>query len=263
MCYYQMFMGFYAAGISDWKQVKLHIDQLRSTARQFDFTLPGPLDCLALYLTGVYYQGSGDLGAALRIFQDPRLSLNQSKMTATSKIEGEFSILAALNTLWILQTPGHQNVAKNVATLAMLEPICEKHPNLDIQTAFQLVQATIPNNSPNPLFSIKKYLSAALTGAKKTQNTQFTCIVLNVMCVRFFSNVVGPQAEKSAAAGQVQAQKSGNLLWQSVSDGLMAKCYDVQGKKQEAAVTMASAEKFAFEAAGGKSSGSNGGSFHG
>lgn len=263
MCYYQLYMAFYAAGVSDWKQVKLNIDQLRSTARQFDFALPGPLECLALYLTGVYYQGVGDLGTALRIFQDPRFSLIQGKMTPTSKIEREFSIIAALNALWILQIPSHQNTANNAATLAMLEPICDKHPNLDIQTAFRLVQATVPINPPNPLFSIKNFLGNALGGAKKTQNNQFICIILNVMCSRFFSNVVGDQAEKSAMAGVYQAQRSGSLLWRSVADGMMAKCYDVQGKKTEAASKMAMAEKFALEATGGGSSGSNGGSFHG
>ncbi|CAG8962054.1 hypothetical protein HYFRA_00005096 [Hymenoscyphus fraxineus] len=252
MCYYQLYMAFYAAGISDWHQVKLNIDQLRSTARNFDFALPGPLECLALFLTGVYYQGSGDLSTALRIFQDPMFSLNHNhgKTTSTSKIEREFSIIAALSALWILQTPSLQNTANNTATLAMLEPICDKHPNLDIQTAFRLVKATILTNPPVPLYSIKTLLGAALSGAKKTQNNQFICIILNVMCSKFFSNVVGEQAEKSAMAGCVQAQKSGSLLWRSVADGMLAKCYDVQGKKGQAAQRMAMAEKFALDASG-------------
>jgi hypothetical protein len=65
------------------------------------------------------------------------------------------------------------------------------------------------------------------------------------MCNRFFANVVGAQAEKSALAASVQAQKSGNVLWRSVADGMLAQCYEVNGKATDAKVTMGQAVKLA------------------
>jgi len=45
-------------------------------------------------------------------------------------------------------------------------------------------------------------------------------------------------SEKSAMAASVQAKKSGNVLWQSVADGMLANCYEVQGKNSDAQQTM-------------------------
>jgi len=84
-----------------------------------------------------------------------------------------------------------------------------------------------------------------LSGARTTANTQFLCITLNVMCNRFFSNVVGAQAEKSAMAASVQAMRSGNILWRSVAEGMLAQCYEVQGKHTEAQATLEQAQSFA------------------
>ena len=54
------------------------------------------------------------------------------------------------------------------------------------------------------------------------------------MCGCFYATNVGEQAEKSALAAQMQAKRSGNKLWGSVTDGLLAKCYEGQGKMAEA-----------------------------
>jgi len=104
------------------------------------------------------------------------------------------------------------------------------------------------------MYDVKGYLRAALHGAGVTANTQFLCITLNVMCSRFFSNVVGDQAEKSAMAASTQAANSGNALWRSVADGMLAQCYEVQGKNAMARDTLAQAQVFAQKAAPGSSS---------
>ncbi|TVY48017.1 MAU2 chromatid cohesion factor-like protein [Lachnellula occidentalis] len=248
LCYFRLYLGFSAAARADWVQVRGNIDELKSTAKSFDIPISGPLECLTMYLTGVYYQGVGDLDAALHIYQDKRFNLPTTKnpnATSADQVERDFSLLAALNTLWILQDPHRQNTDNNTAMIARLEPICSKHQNTDIQTAFHLAMATVKTNPPAQLFTIKKYLGAALAGAQATVNTQFLCITLNVMCNKFFSNVVGQQAEKSAQAASIQAERSGNILWRSVADGMLSRCYEVQGKNVDAQTSLENARQFA------------------
>lgn len=54
------------------------------------------------------------------------------------------------------------------------------------------------------------------------------------MSWKFFRGVVGDQAENSARASQKLAKKSGDSLWISVADGLLADTLEVQGKHAEA-----------------------------
>jgi hypothetical protein len=230
-------MAFCMAAVADWPGVKRYVDELKSTAKTFEIPLAGPLGLLTTYLTGVYHQGIGDFDTALRIYENEKFNLTSPKsshVSSVDQVERDVALLAALNSLLILQDARRQDPNNNAALLAKLEPFCSKHPSKDIETAYNLVVATVNTNPPSPMYKIKNYLRAALSGAQATANTQFLCITLNVMCSRFFNNVVGEQAEKSAMAASVQAQKSGNLLWRSVGDGMLAQCYEVQGKKAEA-----------------------------
>lgn len=240
-CYFQIYMAFCSAGLTDWPKVKECIDKIHQIAANFEIDLKGPLECLTLYLTGAYHQGTGNFDTALQIFRNERFDIPASKSTPTSyaeQVERDIALLAALNTLWILQDKPRQDPAMNVALIDRLGPLCVHHPNKDIETAFNLIAATVTTNPPTELYKIKAYLRASLNRAQMTGNTQFLCITLSVMCSRFFSGVVGDQAEKSAKAASVQAMKSGNVLWMSVADGMLAQCYEVQGKKVEAQATL-------------------------
>jgi hypothetical protein len=241
-------MAFCAAAVADWAGMETYLAKLHATAKTHDVPLAGTLEFLALYLEGVYRQGIGDLDAALNIFQDTKFDLSHFKtpnLSLVSQVMRDISLLAALNTLWILQHADRQDPNVNTALIAKIEEVCGHHPSKDIQTAFNLVVATVNVNPPAPLFKIKNYLRAALSGAQTTANTQFLCITLNVMCSKFFANVVGDQAEKSAMAASVQAKKSGNTLWRSVADGMLAQCYEVNGKKEEASKTFEQARRLA------------------
>jgi len=246
-------MAFCAAAVADWPTVRTHINKLRATAKNLEVSLAGPLGTLALYLKGVYYQGTGDLDEALQVYQDKKFDLPQEaqaspNISSADQVELDISLLAALNTLWVLQDTERKDPSNNTTLIARLEPFCGNHPNKDIQTAFNLIVATVETNPPAQLFKIKNYLRLALEGAQYAANTQFLCITLNVMCSKFFSNVVGAQAEKSAMAASVQAKKSGNVLWRSVADGMLAQCYEVNGKKSEAESTLDKAQRLAQQA---------------
>jgi hypothetical protein len=241
-------MAFCAAALADWASMKTSLGKLRAAAKDHDVALVGPLEFLSFYLGGMYHQGAGDLDTALHIFRDPKFNLSlfkHSTLSSAGQFMRDISLLAALNTLWILQHAGRRDHNVNTELVAKLESVCEHHPSKDIQTAFNLVLATVNVNPPAPLYKIKSYLGAALSGAQATANTQFLCITLNVMCSKFFANVVGDQAEKSAKAASFQANKSGNTLWRSVAEGMLAQYYDVNGKKEEAARTYEQAQRMA------------------
>ncbi len=244
-------MAFYWAGVANWPKTKQYIDDLRTTVRTFEISLAGPLGHLMIYLDGVYHQGIGDFDTALQIFGDAKFNLTTAKsttLTSADQVERDIALLAALNTLWIVQDRPRLDPDRNMILMERLEPFCANHPNQDIRTAFNLIVATVETNPPSEVFKVKRYLRSALDCAQATANTQFLAITLSVMCSRFFNNVVGAQAEKSARAASVQATKSGNVLWMSVADGMLARCYEVQGKKEEAQNTLEQAQMYSDEA---------------
>lgn len=250
MCYINCYMAFCAAAVTDWATTKIHIDRVETTAKELDVPLVGPLGSVLVYLTGVYHQGTGNLDMALEIFQDKKFGLpaetgRVNTSTSAEQVERDIALLAALSSLWIQQDSQRKDPTHNTALITRLQPLCKNHHNKDIETAFNLVMATVDTHPAAPLFQVKNCLRAALSGAQTTANTQFLCITLSVMCNRFFSNVVGAQAEKSAQAASVQAQKSGNILWRSVADGMLAQCYEVNGKAADASYTMDQAFKLA------------------
>jgi hypothetical protein len=247
LCYFRLYMAFYWAGVADWAKTKRYIDDLRTTAETFEISLAGPLWHLMMYLDGVYHQGIGDFDTALQIFGDAKFNITIAKhntLTSADQVERDIALLAALNTLWIVQDKPRLNPDQNMVLMERLEPFCANHPNQDIRTAFNLIMATVETNPPSQLFKVKSYLRLALDCAQATANTQFLAITLSVMCSRFFNNVVGAQAEKSARAASVQATKCGNVLWMSVADGMLARCYEVQGKKEEAKSTLEQARMY-------------------
>lgn len=255
LCHIHIHMAFCGAAIGDWPNVKACVDDFKATAAALNVPCDGVLGTLAMYLTGAYHQGIGDFDAALQIFHDQRFSYSPAEgsyVSSADKVERDIAIMAALNSIWILQEGQRQDPNQNSYLLRRLEPLCKNHPNRDIETAFELVRATVTTNPPSQLFDIKNHLSAALAGAKATANPQFLCITFNVMCSRFFANVVGEQAEKSAKVACMQAKISGNILWMSVAGGMLSQCFEVQGKRLEAHAAFEEARKLAQRALPGK-----------
>jgi len=244
-------MAFCAATTTDWAVVKATISRLRSTANKFEISLSRSLGMLILYLEGVYEQGTGNLESALRIYRSEIFSLSKikgSNVSSEEQIEHEIAILASLNTFLVLQDRQHLDLKHNHALITELEPFCLKHPNRDIQTAWSILRAGVSTNPPTPIHVIKNHLSTALHGSKMAANQQLVTMVLSLTCIRFFENVVGEQAAQSAKAARVQAKKGRNKLWESVTEGLLARDYEVQGKPTEAQNASQEARRLAHEA---------------
>ncbi|ESZ91967.1 hypothetical protein SBOR_7624 [Sclerotinia borealis F-4128] len=249
LCYSHIYMTFCCAAVGEWTRVKQSMTHMAAAAEKFEVPLSGRLGTLAFYLEGVYLQGTGDLKAALKVFQHEMLQLPEGSDSASEdQIERDIAILAALNVLLILQDENWQDPMKNHMLISKLGPYCVNHPTKDIQTAFSLIRATVRTSSSAMIHETKSHLSAALAKAKASHNTQFLCLVLNIMCSKFFNNCLGDQAEKSALAALKQANHSKNKLWVSVAEGLLAQFYDISGKRTEAQATFEEACALAHEA---------------
>lgn len=237
--------GLHAATGSDWAKLKRCIRGIEAIAPP-----AGLLDHLILYLHGVHKQGTMKLDEALKIWEDERFELGSyhTPGVRTSPLDAELSVLAALNRLWILQEPSHRDDGKAGYLIEVLRKECEKIADVEILTAYHLVMATI---SPQPPFSIqevKSHMQSALNGARDTGNTYFSSVALNTMRLRLFDNVVGDQALKSARASAAQSRKSGNLLWGSVAQGMLAQSLELHGRKEEAAQAYEEGREWANEA---------------
>ena len=244
-CYAHLLTGLQASTLSDWAKVKTCLELAEENQPQSGF-----LGFLTLYLQGVLYQGTARLDQANDIWKDQRFELDWSGAPRPngSRIEMELSILAALNRLWIMQEPAQTDDAETAELVDLLRPICEDNPDQEIRTVYNLVLSSIRMNPPLSINQVKRHIQQSLSGAQQTSNTQYLSIALNIMRCRLFENVVGEQALKSAKAGSAQARKSGNVLWMSVADGMLAQSFEMQGALAEAKATHEVGVRLANEA---------------
>ncbi len=229
----RLHLAFALCARTDWVSALASLQELKTIANQLGSGIPDSLNSLILYLTGTIYQGTGNVAAALEIYQRSALAL-RPQGNAAARGPSEVAILAALNAILILREPSHPNHQHVGALISTVEQFCLHHPNKNIVSAYQLIRATSLNN---PIIKTKEYLQIALAHAKSVTNHQLTCITLNFMSWKFFRGVIGEQAEKSAKAATTLAKKCQDSLWTSVADGMLANTLEVQGRFAEAEVT--------------------------
>ncbi|KFA76317.1 hypothetical protein S40288_02982 [Stachybotrys chartarum IBT 40288] len=225
--YLNLLLGLLAASHCEWETVRAMMAKLGNTAASKQQTVI----LLSVYLTGVYHQGTGDLQTALRIFSDTRFDV--TRRSGSKAGQSELALLANMNRLWIMQHPSCRDDQTTLDLVEILQPLCAGHANLELRIAWHNVAAALVTDPPQQLNQKKQHMHAAIGGTKVTNNCLAAAVTLCIMRFRFFENVIGEQALKSALAAAKQAQKSGNLLLQSVADGMLAQSYEVQGQRQE------------------------------
>ncbi|KAK1655512.1 cohesin loading factor [Colletotrichum phormii] len=250
-CYLQALTGLYFATHSQWPKVEQCVAQLQQAITP---AVNEIFSVFSLYLSGVYHQGTGDLETALLLFEDERLSIDAGRGGPGGRKPAklELCILAALNRIWILQDSSYRDEMTSTELLDQLRPMCMEHQDSDIRTAFNLVQATAQTMPPPSMHQIKTSITNSLNGSRVTGNTHCLAIALSIMRSRLFDNVVGEQALKSARAASTQAKRSGNLLWMSVADGMLADSFEVQALFADAEAARQTATDYASHAFTGK-----------
>ncbi|KAG0160493.1 hypothetical protein PDIDSM_8023 [Penicillium digitatum] len=223
---------FLACARTDWDLASQTLSDLRQIFEELGSNLPVTIECLMEYAAGTIAQATGDLKAALNIFQSPILSLDPAtSKTGRNDPCRDTRILAGLNTVLILRDPSHPSHSLLSAILTNLEPFCKSSPNKYIQAAYYLVCATVHSEST---IQTKQYLQQALQSATAISNSQITCMTLTFMSWKYFRGVVGEQAEKSARAGRAMAKRANDRMWASVTDDMLAETLERQGKGEEA-----------------------------
>ncbi|OTA61078.1 hypothetical protein K449DRAFT_331520 [Hypoxylon sp. EC38] len=247
MCYLYILQGLHFATHTRWAEVKNCVAQLENMVKP---PLEGVVVLYSTYLAGVYHQGTGDLKTASSIFRNRMFSLDggSEKNGNRKSTELEVSLLATFNRLWIMQHPDYRDDRLTLELLEQLRPLCNDHPNMEIRTAYNLVLAAVQTNPPIPMTAVKMHISTALNNAQSLGNVQTLSIALNLMRAKLFQSIVGDQALKSARAASNQAKRSGNTLWMSVADGMLAQSFDVQGQSLDARKAWEDATQYARQA---------------
>ena len=234
---------------SDWESARAVLDEVDLIGHDLGTQCPPELTCIARYLDGTIYQGTGDLVTALSIFRSPTFAIPPNMNKASrNDIKRDTSLLAALNTILIIHPPSHPSHHLLQTLLAEITPFLQKNTSSSplLQSAHSLIVSILTGLSSNegsvdpfsetstPILRTKQHLGAALATARQIGNAQIISLSLALMTDKFFRGVVGDQAEKSARASSAMARKSGNMLWTSVCDGMLAESLAIQGKRAEA-----------------------------
>ena len=239
----QLHFTFALSARTSWPAASEQLSLLKDTMNEVQSDMIFvELRMIVHYLEGVIQQGTGALEDALDIFSSSLLALPDTHKSPQSQDRLDISILAALNTLLIVRS--RSGVSLDTAQLIdRLHPLCTINPNKAILSAYNFVLATVL--SDDTIVHNKQCLQNALQAAKACANNQLTCLTLNFMSWKFFRGVVGEQAEKSARASQSLAQKGKDILWMSVSAGLLADTLEIQGKADQAETVRYEGTRFA------------------
>lgn len=212
---------------SNWNPARNLVQEIR---KDYSDEAKGPHAQILVYLDGVTSQGIGDLDAALRSYSSPLLTMPAST-SKLSRTDLDLRILATMNRAAILRSDP-QASSESSALVDAIFPLCQASRNPAMQSAVNLLRTTTTTDLP--VIKLKSFLQTSLAAAQKASNHQLISMVMNLMVVRFFSGIVGDQAEKSATVGWQLSRKMKSPLWMSVSGMNLANCYELQGKSVEA-----------------------------
>jgi hypothetical protein len=243
-CYLHILTGLQAATLLDWTKVK-RILQIVEVAQPPQ----GYIQILHLYLKGAFLQGVAKTDEALRIFESPQFDLGAFDNAKRGDVESKVAILAAFNRLWIWEHDQYREEKKKVQLMDQLRPICTDHPDPEIRATYHLILGAAQINPPFSINQLKQHISRGAHLLKDTQNKQLIAISLSIMRAQLFAGVVGVQATKSARAAVAQSTASGNKLWQSVAQGMLAETFETDGKVAEARAARGDGIRLANEAA--------------
>ena len=214
-----------------WTLAQEQLQHTKAEMIALDSHTPDDLSLITLYVEGIIHQGVGNLDSALEVFQGPELAISHINRLAASQVQLELSIVSALNTLLIIRSRPHCSHQLS-RLLEYLEPLCARHSNKSIATAYNLVIATV--SAPDSIVRTKQCLQYALQAAKSCGNQQLLYMTLNFLSWKFFRGVVGEQAEKSARTSHFTAKMGMNRLWMGVSAGVLGDALEVQGRLKDA-----------------------------
>lgn len=198
-----------------------------------------------LYLRGIMFQGTGDLNAALQAYQSPLFNLQQQSSStsaakasnqitsshfADSDVTRNFSILALMNSAFIIQAPNHPQHNRLSSFIKALDAAVQSCGNKYIQAHFSLLISVLSGTT----LTVKQYLKSAMEAGKAIGSAQTTALSLIYMQEKLFKGVVDEQALKCAKAATHQTRRWGEPLWTHVAASLEAQALEINGFEADA-----------------------------
>ena len=240
---------FAFCGRSSWGDASKELTTLKELSKASTNTQSSPIPEFIIYLEGLIAQGTGDTAAALSKYGNALLSLDSTHNSKKTTICCELSMLAALNTILIIHSPAHPQHVRITELLSALQGLDGRTESRNLKGAYYLVRA-IASNTHSEVLKTKEYLTKVLKEAKATFNNQLQCVALNFMTEKFFKGLIGEQPLKSARAAVSMARKGRSDLWTSVAEDLLADCFEVQSKSDEAEQRRKEAKRIAAKLPG-------------
>jgi tetratricopeptide (TPR) repeat protein len=241
-----LLLSFLQCSKGQWHAADQYLSEATKVAEIFADAFPLNLRYATLYLRGVIRQGTGDLVGALHVYQSSLFNLapQQSSSSAASSASNQlpmsdypnsdvtrnFSILAAMNSAFIIQAPNHpqhKRLSSLIKELQVAVPTCG---NKYIQAHFSLLISVLSGTT----LTVKQYLKSAMEAGKAIGSAQTTALALIYMQEKMFKGVVDEQALKCAKAATLQTSTWGDPMWMHVTAGLEAQALDINGFENQA-----------------------------
>lgn len=229
-----------------WKAAHETLAQITKIAEEMDDAFPPNMRYSLAYLKGAIQQGTGNLTAALEIYQSPTLKLTSlqastsdgtkapqyrsSSYHADSDVRRNFCILAAMNTAFIIHHPRHPQHNQLNYLIKSLDSAVQGCGNKYIQAHYSLLVSVLSTTT----LTVKQYLRSAMEAAKAIGSAQTTAIALIYMQEKLFKGTVDEQGMKCARAASHQVKRWGEPMWAHVAAGLEADSLEVNGHAKEA-----------------------------
>ncbi|KIX10602.1 uncharacterized protein Z518_01686 [Rhinocladiella mackenziei CBS 650.93] len=237
-----------------WQQAQQTLEAVHAISEDIGDAFPINMKYGLLYLKGVILQGTGNLTAALEIYQSPALVLgaqqsplsNGSKALhhipnsyyADSNVIHNFRILASMNSAFIIQNPRHPQHKQLSSLISSLGSATQNSGNKYIQAHYSLLISVLSTTT----LTIKQFLKSAMEAGKAIGSAQTTALALVYMQEKLFKGTVDEQALKCAKAASHQVRRWGEPLWAHVAAGLEADSLEINGMAKEAQQRKADAE---------------------
>lgn len=238
-------LGFIQCTKGLWQAARGTLTTIRSISEDLGEKFPLNLRYALFYLEGVILQGTGDLTAALALWQSPAFNLGTKHLpsngttayhqisasyNADSDVTRNFCILADMNSALILHNPQHPQHHKINSLINSLTTLSESSGNKYIKAHYSLLVSVLSYTT----LTTKHFLKTAMEDGNAIGNVQTSSLAFVYMYEKLFKGTVDSQASKCAKAASRQIRRWGDPLWVHMAALLEAEAFEVCGMMEEA-----------------------------
>ncbi|KIW26879.1 uncharacterized protein PV07_06673 [Cladophialophora immunda] len=229
-----------------WQEADKSLEKAHAISQEMGNAFPVNMKYCLLYLRGVMLQGTGDLTAALQVYQSPLFNLDSQHNSdstepgpsneisnsyhAESDITRNFSLLAAMNSAFIIYNPANPQDQALLSLIRTLMTAVQSCGNRYVKAHFAFLETIVSTN----MLAGKQYLKNSMDESRAIGSAQITALALIYMQDRIYKGVLHEQAMKCAKACSCQTRRWGQPMWMHVAAVLEAQALEIQGFSEQA-----------------------------